>query len=656
MDVLHKIRVPNSYKAGCRFYGDFGWIDLPICDFDGVAQGNPISRGILEVAEDIIRQSAKPPEYTLPSSQAAADLRLLTWESDVPFVQELGNAARVITSFASATAQAFVDPWALAGAVEFVGQVLTNDFETKILTFVPEGKWPNGFDRENNVVALNERIKIERDKVVQKRVPESRETLNNFLVEVGKLILLNSDDLKAAKELVDDTPDMFEMTTVKRTTVRTEVDIPSSTDPTLKRTPAPSRPIPKRLTCLQNLIREQDNLKKLQLDIENSIRQLNGVPPNPADYDVTIPKQVEKEIAAVIGKRGGTPALNADEIKIRDSLTFRAVNTGKLASITPLNDAEKAILKDLNTRTELAKAPQDVVLEPARTVVTNQQAINEAIELRRARSAELEIARAEYASNQARRQALIEQLKDARVDAKRVAEKLNEETLKNLQTQLENDQALKTFKDDMHRYSAQTKQSLDDYKRAIAEQKIAARKFENAPTREAARLRAEFQTANAKVGSTRLVWENNKAILETKIEIFETRMMASPTFRTYILDLMPPSIHNLYNRITNFSINVTSQIEISFRAIIRKINPVSRINMTIAKILTDDPRLQSIIQLSLKQRQRAAKQRGKRVGKLLLGGGMMAVGIIFTAGQTTMFGPTTRIGQEEPAKNPMNFF
>jgi hypothetical protein len=119
---------------------------------------------------------------------------------------------------------------------------------------------------------------------------------------------------------------------------------------------------------------------------------------------------------------------------------------------------------------------------------------------------------------------------------------------------------------------------------------------------------------------------------------------------------MPSSIHNLYNRITDFSINVTSQIEISFRAIIRKINPVSRINMTIAKILTDDPRLQSIIQLSLKQRQRSAKQRGKRVGKLLLGGGMMAVGIIFTAGQTTMFGPTTRIGQEEPARNPMNFF
>ena len=141
--------------------------------------------------------SVTPPEYTIGTSPL---LESLTWESQNPGIRGLSSVAKGLVGLAAATFKNFVDPWQIVGAIDFVGQVVTNDYSKKILTFIPEGKWPTFNERAGDIRAFKQLVNIEKANIANAKDEFDEQALIGFLETVGKLLRMNQydiDDLNA---------------------------------------------------------------------------------------------------------------------------------------------------------------------------------------------------------------------------------------------------------------------------------------------------------------------------------------------------------------------------------------------------------------------------------------------------------------------------
>jgi len=128
------------------------------------------------IINDVLRESLKPPEYTLPNSQAARDLILLTYETKDPAIKGLSNVAKGLVGLCAAAVQVGDMVSGVVGAVQFVGNwAVTGKPDGQVTSDTPGGaewmqfsgsmpniKWPEFNERAQSIIALKDQVRAHR--------------------------------------------------------------------------------------------------------------------------------------------------------------------------------------------------------------------------------------------------------------------------------------------------------------------------------------------------------------------------------------------------------------------------------------------------------------------------------------------------------------
>lgn len=533
------------------------YIDVPITDFRTLGPlarlKSPDASDLIEIIHQAMIESIKPPEYMLGPSPL---LQALTYESKNPDLGRLGNLAKGLVGFATAVFKDAVDPWAMFGAIEFVGQVVTNDYETKILTFVPEGKWPDFKERSQNITLLKRRVDIIRNSIVNNSntYVYNRSEVADFLMTVGKLLLMNSVDLSAARTLAR--TDTF---TLSRSETRSisRYTPPSQRPPNYVPPQLPSKPIPKTSLAYGNLFLERQELLSLRLRLVNQLAVIDRKPP-------VMPELPTNPVQKAVGE-------------------VKSVTSGKNYKF---GDLDRAALNSRGAFTARTQAPQNFSRPqetPGATIVQKPVNVDEiaAVELKRkTMEAEFKAAEADFNTRMAKVKQIELELSDVRVNLDDNIKLINDVDMKNIQIAASNAEDLKIYTSDI-----EAQEALNDIKknkafRAQAEYDAKLAEYKSSRLSSSVDVRIELDNLRLQVITTKIEYDGAVEILTEKIDTFERQLVNHPSFSNIVKSRLPPALVARYNQITDFTTSLTSAVELKFRTLIRSMSKavVSRIN------------------------------------------------------------------------------
>lgn len=460
----------SESRMGGTIYCDsvrFGGIDIPICGFEDInyvnGEGSP--NNIFRYIHDIMTEAVRPPEYVTDTNLASA----LTWESNNSAVKGLTSVAKGLVGLTAAAFENFTSPTAVFELVELAGQIARWDFETKILTFVPEIKYPNFRDLAENRVLFKQAVKIQQQ---VNSLPLREEEIEGIRTTVGRLtglLLLAKLDLRTVQReslpskttqrvvdnIVPDVPDVPIPTPVKPvapTPSPREVLVPPEPPKRIVPGAPPRKPQNLKLICVRNLHDEVLALTKQIEDLETTIKIEKKVPrkvPFPSDISSNVVQDAKK--TGVSGfkfdvDRNGYRHRGAGNFVISgnsgQSNPFRFLNGGNPSAVTkPLSRNTAAIVDGFDQiRSQNEVLVYDTIVEETRkgTDAEIQAAKNELSTRNNALSA------AEF-ENEARRAANAESMKTYKDDLVKSTQELREAKIKNAQNQAEYEASKRDF-------------------------------------------------------------------------------------------------------------------------------------------------------------------------------------------------------------------
>lgn len=517
----------SDSKMGATIYCDsvrFLGLGIPICGYEDLSyvNGRGSSDNIFRLIHEIMTEAVRPPSYVTDTNLATA----LTWESANPTIKGLGSVAKGLVGLTAAAFENFTSPTAVFDLVELAGQVCRWDFETKILTFVPEIRYPNFRDLAENRVLFKQAVRIQQrvnsDPLREEEINEIRTTVRrlNALLLLAKLdlrgIRSQTDAVPISSRVTDtlppaipDIPVPVPTTPVAPPSAPREVLIPPTPPKPIVPGPPPRKPQTLKLICLRNLQGEILALKKQIEDLESLVTIQTKVPrkvPLPTDISSNV-VQDAKTTGVTNFKfpvdRNGYLHRGTGDFRVGGSAgqvdPFRFVNGGNPSGITKAVNKNTAAIKDGfdKIRSQNEQIVYDTISE----------------EKRKGTDAEIESAKRELASresalsageleNEARRAANSEAMKTYREDLQRSAQELRESKIRNAENQIE--------------YEAQKKQ------------------FEARQTAITAQERAEFEAKRNKFIESRNQVASRELVFTQKRVAFEEALLEEPGFKGLI--------------------------------------------------------------------------------------------------------------------------
>ena len=183
-------------KMGGRFFCDSGMFDLPIGDWDTLANfRNSADNGLLQKLYALINTSVTPPEYTLPTSEAARGLAVLTYETKDPVVKGLENMGKGVVGLTVGLFE---------GATTAVGQMVNGLASLHAATLEAKGKTLDEstgavvtftttnftkFNRNNESIALlKQQADYYRNAVANTEITITEEEASDAVTRIGVML------------------------------------------------------------------------------------------------------------------------------------------------------------------------------------------------------------------------------------------------------------------------------------------------------------------------------------------------------------------------------------------------------------------------------------------------------------------------------------
>lgn len=281
----------SDSKMGGRFICDSGTFDLPIGDWNTIACfKNPPVNGILSRAYDIINTSVAPPEYTLPTSQAARDLFILTYEVQNPVVNGLAAVAKGTVGLTVGLFE---------GSTNVVGQMVNGIASMHAAVLEARGKLVDDAtsravsltstnfvkfnQNDESIQILKQQVNYYRNSVVESEVEISEDIAIDSLTRIGVMLTYLANYERQIKLAVKE----------RFQTLPPTVEVPSKPERVI--ICPPERPQTKAMKELSDLRDMRAELVRQRIRYMNVLDGLSGRPPIPR-FAADIPELVTQTI------------------------------------------------------------------------------------------------------------------------------------------------------------------------------------------------------------------------------------------------------------------------------------------------------------------------------------------------------------------------
>jgi hypothetical protein len=327
-------------KMGGRFYCDSGKFDLPIGDWETLYNfKNPPPGGLLSKLYDVINASVSPPEYTLPTSQAARDLAVLTYEVQEPFSKAVsaigkGTVGLTLGLFEGATnvVGQMVNGIASmhASVLEAKGQRL--DEATSVIVSSTNTNFIKFNQNDESIALLKQQANYYRDAVAETEYSSeiTEDVAIDTLTRIGVMLFY----------LVNYERQIHEVIVERIVPIPPPSTIPVPNKPQRVIIKKPERPETRALNELGELRKTRAELVKQRIRYINILDGLSGRPPIPK-FVADIPELVTQTIERTLNVN---PPPNPYPDKIKQTKIRLAVqNTVIFENETALKNAQRSL-------------------------------------------------------------------------------------------------------------------------------------------------------------------------------------------------------------------------------------------------------------------------------------------------------------------------
>ena len=549
-----------------------------------------------------MKESLKPPEYTLPGSQAQRDLLVLTYESKNPFVNALSIVAKALVGICAAAFQSGDMLSGMTGAIQFIGNwaltgkpdgVITENTPggaefLRISDSLPSITWPQFNERATSIIAVKQQVAAyKQNKARLQRaggtteIPADLESkLPEFLTTLGAILLFYDICIDELPQIIGSSG--FKVQT--NSSIRTYAIPQSPEKPTqlpynLKKPVEPTS----RDLYIKSLFAEKhrvqlqyDEAKRLLAQIQlkrNALLDKKLKVRNPAA--VTIPDQI-------IGVRNNVLA----QVQTLDTAPQQKPKTYTVPGLDP---AARARLSTTAVYTPGSTTGWQGIPKPSVTVKTkpqtspltsnvqpeiiNQPEIDNAKRLQRNVEAAQIKAKAELAEIDVKVEIATNKINGLAPELE-TFEKNIDELMKKIKIEItEENFRLKSFRDEMIRYTQLDADLSNQRLTELADYQIKRLKVitaQNEVERKVAYDRAEAQRVRYTQAS--VSYENNKVVLTEKRATLVKKVLDDDVYSIILRRGMPPALTAQYLNITdNLSTTVLNPISNVYKNIVGKV-------------------------------------------------------------------------------------
>ena len=548
-----------------------------------------------------MKESLKPPEYTLPGSQAQRDLLVLTYESKNPFVNALSIVAKALVGICAAAFQSGDMLSGMTGAIQFIGNwALTGKPDGEITENTPGGAeflrisnslpsitWPQFNERATSIIAVKQQVAAyKQNKARLQRaggtteIPADLESkLPEFLTTLGAILLFYDICIDELPQIIGSSGFKVQTNSAIRTyAIPQSPEKPTQLPYNLKKPVEPTS----RDLYIKSLFAEKhrvqlqyDEAKRLlaQVQLKKTAllnRKLNV--PNPAA--VTIPEQtiqVRNNVLAQVQTLDTAPQkISRYKIAELDAaakarLSATAVYTN--GSITGWQGLPKPSVT-VNTKPQTSPLTSNV--EP---IILNQAEIDKAKSLKRNVEAAQIKAKAELAEIDVKVEIATNKINGLAPELE-TFEKNIDELMKKIKIEItEENFRLKSFRDEMIRYTQLDADLSNQRLTELADYQIKRLKVitaQNEVERKVAYDRAEAQ--RVRYTQATVSYENNKVVLTEKRATLVKKVLDDDVYSIILRRGMPPALTAQYLNITDsLSTAVLTPISNVYKNIVGKV-------------------------------------------------------------------------------------
>lgn len=296
----------STSKMGAAFYTDLSGrrrIGAPIYDYQGNSDTVQDYRSslypILGQINIMMEESIRPPDYVMDRSLASA----LTWESQNPAIQALGRVAKGLVGLVAAAAENFTSPQGLFDILELGAKIATWDFDNRVLTVLPEYKYPTFKELSENRVNYKRLVKYQRQFNDGQAEDEDEEIrIGVIITQLAFYLDMAKEDLSGARAPISLPSTPPKTVTVPVSTVdppviatpNPKVIPPAIPDPVppvpptkFTPIPPPRKPLLIQDTCTNLLKQEIDTLQSELIKAQSRLRVIKKLPmPPPVETNI----------------------------------------------------------------------------------------------------------------------------------------------------------------------------------------------------------------------------------------------------------------------------------------------------------------------------------------------------------------------------------
>ena len=552
-----------------------------------------------------MKESLKPPEYTLPGSQAQRDLLVLTYESKNPFVNALSIVAKALVGICAAAFQSGDMLSGMTGAIQFVGNwALTGKPDGEITENTPGGAeflrisnslpsitWPQFNERATSIIAVKQQVAAyKQNKARLQRaggtteIPADLESkLPEFLTTLGAILLFYDICIDELPQIIGSSGFKVQTNSAIRTyAIPQSPEKPTQLPYNLKKPVEPTS----RDLYIKSLFAEKhrvqlqyDEAKRLLAQVQlkktallNKKLKLNV--PNPAA--VTVPDQIIQTRNNVLAQ---VETLDTAPRQRPKSYTIKNLDAATLTRFTPAN--QKFIngnssgwqgnpKPSVTVSTKPQTSPLTSNVEP---IILNQAEIDKAKRLKNNVEAAQIKAKAELAEIDVKVEIATNKINGLAPELE-TFEKNIDELMKKIKIEItEENFRLKSFRDEMIRYTQLDADLSNQRLTELADYQIKRLKIitaQNEVERKVAYDRAEAQ--RVRYTQATVSYENNKLVLTEKRATLVKKVLDDDVYSIILRRGMPPALTAQYLNITdNLSTTVLNPISNVYKNIVGKV-------------------------------------------------------------------------------------
>lgn len=593
---LYHLTSVSKDKAGGAISCDSGTIYLPIGDYQAyeyfVAGSAYPTDGLMYSIEQLISNSVKPPEYTLPNSQATADLQVLTYEAKSPFLTEFllpfaKGFAGIAVSLFTGSGDIVGGLLGLVGTISLAASNAINneDENTNALTATTQMKGIqfNTLDEsiDQFLTAVGNYKDIQDEEEVQEKIGD----LINFLGVCLELYKISKADIEEVRQWdFEERSHRFSLQQVDTTQVILP-DEPAKPRLPTKRTPiykGPSEDLIKSLKAEQ--ARLEDTIDKIKSKID-AILELE--PEVPVKSIKSVPDSYRQRVVVASGVEisPGKPKV-ITETYVKGTFEWNTQELTKLKTqrtvLYRFPEANKDAIREINKKIfPLEETLKGQSLDPKYTrgskMVNTQEAIDPVVQqTKKVKKTPLEelaqhqIDRSRYEAEKAKlaetkarnnfktqqRGELNSQLTDTQTRSDTLKQQISELEAEKLNAELELDEQVKTANKEYQQALEKYNQDLADFNDAHAKREV-LREYKNKLQVQNTRTRvnnaAKINELNAlinieNVNITRIesLVIDGKLNVNVKYDILVEKITKSVPFKTRLFAMLPESVRTSY--------------------------------------------------------------------------------------------------------------